>query len=172
MSTKGKLTYVKGDVTEPQRNDPAEVIVLPHVCNNIDGWGRGVVVAISNKWPEPEREYRDYMNSSTTQASASRGLGETIRVEVADNIVVMNMIAQNGVRGKDNPIPLRYPALVKTMEYVALDIIRMKGQGKQVSIACPKFGAGLAGGDWRVIEALIRQCWCDYGIDVTVYEFE
>jgi hypothetical protein len=31
-------------------------------------------------------------------------------------------------------------------------------------------GAGLAGGDWSVIEKMIQEELCDWGIPVTVYD--
>lgn len=38
----------------------------------------------------------------------------------------------------------------------------------QLSIAIPKIGAGLAGGDWKIIESILEEVF-DY-CDVTVYE--
>ena len=29
-----------------------------HVCNDVGGWGKGFVVAISQRWPQPEAQYR------------------------------------------------------------------------------------------------------------------
>src|SRR4029077_8760714 len=28
------------------------------VCNDAGGWGKGFVIAVSRRWPEPERRYR------------------------------------------------------------------------------------------------------------------
>jgi hypothetical protein len=37
-------------------------------------------------------------------------------------------------------------------------------------IHAPKFGAGLACGNWDFIEELINECWIGRGIPVTIYE--
>jgi len=39
--SKGKLTNVVGDVTNPQRVEPKEIVFLPHVCNDLGGWVEG-----------------------------------------------------------------------------------------------------------------------------------
>ena len=39
-------------------------------------------------------------------------------------------------------------------------------------IHCPRFGAGLAGGQWPFIESLILEQWCDHGIEVFVYDYD
>ncbi len=49
------IVYVVGDATRPS-GDGARIIV--HVCNDVGGWGKGFVLAVSRRWPEPEREYR------------------------------------------------------------------------------------------------------------------
>jgi hypothetical protein len=50
-----RLRIVTGDATEPEAEGNK---ILAHVCNDVGGWGKGFVLAISRRWPEPEREYR------------------------------------------------------------------------------------------------------------------
>ena len=51
------LQIVQGDATSP----PGEgVKIIAHVCNDVGGWGKGFVVAVSKRWPDPEREYRSW----------------------------------------------------------------------------------------------------------------
>ncbi|MFJ6385555.1 hypothetical protein ACIQI7_36810, partial [Kitasatospora sp. NPDC092039] len=51
----GEITYVRGDATTPQGKG---VKVIAHVCNDLGGWGKGFVLALSRRWPEPEAAYR------------------------------------------------------------------------------------------------------------------
>ena len=51
------IRYIKGDATCPQA---AGVKVIAHVCNDRGGWGRGFVLALSKRWEEPERAYREW----------------------------------------------------------------------------------------------------------------
>jgi len=155
----GSLTYVRGDATQPAGSGPR---LIPHVCNNIGGWGSGFVVAISRRWSMPEESYRWWHRAG----GATLGWVQPVMVE--PDIWVVNMIGQEGVgRAPDGTPPIRYDALRTCLGKVGR-IARIKG----ASIHCPKFGAGLAGGDWRVIEQLIREELVDEGLDVTVYEFD
>ncbi|MFJ5832567.1 hypothetical protein [Streptomyces sp. NPDC093089] len=45
------ITYVRGDATAPHGKG---VKIVAHVCNDLGGWGKGFVVAVSRRWPEPE----------------------------------------------------------------------------------------------------------------------
>ncbi len=47
------IKYITGDATNPEA-DGLRIIV--HVCNDIGGWGRGFVLALSNKWEVPEHD--------------------------------------------------------------------------------------------------------------------
>ncbi|MGA3490465.1 hypothetical protein ACK8GG_20940, partial [Micromonosporaceae bacterium DT55] len=49
------LKTIKGDATSPQAKGRK---VIAHICNDLGGWGKGFVLAISRRWPEPERDYR------------------------------------------------------------------------------------------------------------------
>ena len=50
-----EITFVRGDATTPSGKGPK---IIAHVCNDIGGWGKGFVLALSRRWPEPERAYR------------------------------------------------------------------------------------------------------------------
>lgn len=167
----GTYTVVKGDATAPDVAGD-NVAIIAHVCNDIGAWGAGFVLALSKKWGMPEIEYKHMSKVAKDhreKGSSVPFLGTVQVVPVETNIAVANMVAQRGIGGEK---PLQYGALVDCMRTLALKIKDRYTDNDKVSIHCPKFGAGLAGGDWNVIEALIKECWCDYGIDVTVYEFE
>jgi len=44
------IAYVMGDATAPKADGPK---IIVHVCNDVGAWGRGFVVALSRRWPEP-----------------------------------------------------------------------------------------------------------------------
>lgn len=46
------LRIIAGDATVPQAKGPK---LIAHVCNDRGGWGKGFVLAVSARWPEPER---------------------------------------------------------------------------------------------------------------------
>jgi hypothetical protein len=51
----GALDVAPGDATAPQGTGPK---VIAHVCDDMGGWGKGFVVALSKRWPEPEAAYQ------------------------------------------------------------------------------------------------------------------
>jgi hypothetical protein len=79
------------------------------------------------------------------------------------------MFAQDGVGfNKNRPHPLSYDALELCMINVATIIVTKNIK----QIIAPRFGSGLAGADWRIIEAMINIYWIDKGIDVTIFSLE
>jgi len=55
-----QITYLKGDAAAPIGGDTR---IIAHVCNDIGGWGRGFVLALSKRWPEPEKNFRNWFAS-------------------------------------------------------------------------------------------------------------
>jgi len=143
-----KITYLKGDATEPI-HDKA---VICHVCNDIGGWGRGFVLALSKKWPEPEREYRKWFKDPSLFEDAPFGLGQTLFVPVKDSqqIIVANMVAQRDTVSINDVPPIRYDALENCLKDVFAVCKKLDW-----TLHAPMFGAGLAGGKWERIEEII-----------------
>lgn len=153
------ILYKKGDATMPCA-DGNKVIV--HVCNDIGGWGKGFVMAISSRWTEPERQYRQWYRSGENFA-----LGEIQLVPVENEIWVANMIGQRNVNKDENGnYPVRYEAIELALEKVAAF-----AQQKKASVHMPRIGCGLAGGKWDKMEPIIIQALCEKDIAVTVYDF-
>jgi len=169
--TKGTYSVIPGDATKPQRDDENEIVVIPHVCNNIRGWGKGFVLALDKISPEPKKIYQQHLEQFRDPRNS---LGEVCTATIDEKTYVANMIAQNGVVGPDNKRPLKYWALVKCMQTVLGDVGgRIQGiHEKPFAIHCPKFGSALAKGNWTFIEELIEELWIDKGFDVTVYEYK
>jgi len=156
-----KLSYVEGDATNPQSNDDKHM-VIPHVVNDEGKWGSGFVVALSNEWSEPEAVYRRDAKNNELR------LGRINGVRVESNITVINMCAQHKVGIERSRPPIRYGFLSKCMSQVAA-FCRADTQS-WASIHAPRFGSGLAGGNWDVIEQMILEHWVDNDIDVTIYD--
>ncbi len=153
------IQYVQGDATRPAA---AGNKIIVHVCNDVGGWGKGFVVAISNRWPEPEKQYREWFRSQENFA-----LGEVQLVPVAADTWVANLIGQRDLK-KDkagNP-PIRYEAVAAGLRKVG-----RFAQEKGASVHMPRIGCGLAGGTWEEIEPLIQTHLADRGVAVTVYDF-
>ena len=166
-----KIKIVKGDATNPVI-ERGPIAVIPHVCNINGGWGKGFVLALSKKWKKPEQQYRKW---SEYGEENNFKLGEIDPIFVEKEIVVVNMLAQDGFLSEENPVPINYTALVHCMESL-VDWIGKFQQFYQFhpkcSIHAPFFGCGLAGGNKEVILKLIDEIWIRAGIPVTMYEWE
>jgi len=154
-----ELSFLAGDATAPAVDGNR---VIAHICNDAGGWGKGFVVAISKRWPEPEREYRRWFRERDDFA-----LGAVQLVSVSPSTWVANMVAQHGTRpSKDGP-PIRYDAVESCLEKLA-----PKALALGASVHMPRIGCGLAGGTWDRIEPLIRGALCAREVAVWVYDFE
>ncbi|MEU3997870.1 macro domain-containing protein [Streptomyces fungicidicus] len=153
------ITYVRGDATVPSVKG---VKIVAHVCNDIGGWGRGFVLAVSRRWPEPERAYRTWHRE---RASNDFALGALQLVRVERYVWVANMIGQRGVRTGSKGVPVRYEAIG-----TALGLLAGRATELNASVHMPRIGCGLAGGTWSRVEPLITERLVRRGVPVTVYD--
>lgn len=155
------LRHVTGDATAPQGEGPK---VIVHVCNDIGGWGRGFVLALSKRWATPEERFRRW-HKDGRDGDVPFELGRVQFVEVEQGLWVANLIGQQGILAVDGVPPVRYEAIRDGLAEVARFATR---QGAGVHM--PRIGAGLAGGNWGTIAAIVQSQLCDHGVAVTVYD--
>jgi O-acetyl-ADP-ribose deacetylase (regulator of RNase III) len=153
------IHYLRGDATSPQAKGNK---IIAHVCNTVGGWGKGFVLAISRKWPEPERAYREWYHN---RASNDFGLGAVQFVQVEQSIWVANMVGQKGVKAGSHGPPIRYDALE-----ACLQTLGDMAYEKSASIHMPRIGCGLAGGKWEYVEPLIEKALSSRYLEVYVYD--
>jgi O-acetyl-ADP-ribose deacetylase (regulator of RNase III) len=153
------VRYRRGDATAP---DGGENRIIAHVCNDIGAWGRGFVLALSRRGPEPEAAYKAWYRD---RAGNDFALGAVQLVPVQPRLWVANMVGQHGIRRSGGQPPIRYEAVDEALGTLAEHALRL-----DASVHMPRIGAGLAGGDWTRIESLIADRLCVRGVDVTVYD--
>jgi hypothetical protein len=151
-----------------QADNNGATVIVPHVCNNIDLFGAGFAAQVSEYYPEVKANYhvlgKNFLKNNP-------GHSQIIKVyenqKYRHKLYFANMIAQNGVRGGSNLRPLNYAALVKSMVQIS-SFIRMNtgflNKNENVEIHAPKFGSGLAGGNWNFISDLIEDIWGNYNV--------
>ncbi|MFV2117832.1 macro domain-containing protein [Streptomyces sp. Act-28] len=155
------IRYVKGDATAPMGKG---VKIIAHVCNDLGGWGKGFVVALSRRWPEPEASYRRWHRE---RAGNDFGLGAVQHVRVGPYLWVANMVEQRGMRTGSKGAPVRYEAID-----TALDALAGRAAELGASVHMPRIGCGLAGGRWSRVEPLIADRLVARDIPVTVYDHD
>ena len=108
-----EIRYLRGDATSPQAKG---VKIIAHVSNDLGGWGKGFVLAISRRWSEPESQYRAWHRE---RAHNDFGLGATQFVQCEEYIWVANMIGQHGLKKGSKGPPVRYEAIKQCLAAVA-----------------------------------------------------
>lgn len=134
------IEYRKGNVF--QHNEPG-LKILPHICNDLGGWGAGFVTHLSKKWFAPEIAYRAWFHQDDFQ------LGNIQVVPTEPDWIVVNMIAQHAYSLPEHPA-IRYEALEQCLNKVHRLHHAVGG-----TIVTIKFGTGLAGGSWEKIEPML-----------------
>lgn len=155
-----EIHYLTGDATLPNVPGPK---ILVHVCNDIGKWGKGFVLAISRRWPEPEATFKRCFKAGECSA-----LGDVQFVQVAGDLTVANLIGQHKIATPKTPgyVPVRYPAIEQGLATVAERAVL---QG--ASVHMPRIGCGLAGGKWEMIEPLLQKTLLAQRVAVYVYDF-
>lgn len=153
------IQYTKGDATAPQSEDNK---IIVHICNDIGGWGKGFVMAISKRWKKPENQYREWFKSKD-----GFELGKVQFVQVEEDLWVANLIGQHKINKDENGnAPIRYDALEDGLKEVSLF-----AKENNASIHMPRIGCGLAGGKWEMIEPIILKTLSNNDVEVVVYDF-
>lgn len=153
------IEYIKGDATSPQGSENK---IIVHVCNDIGGWGKGFVMAISKRWKKPETQYREWFKSKKEFE-----LGKVQLVQVEEDLWVANLIGQHKINKDENgEAPIRYNAIEEGLKTVS-----EFAKTNNASVHMPRIGCGLAGGKWEMIEPIILKTLSNKNVEVVVYDF-
>ena len=148
-----KIKYVKGDVTA------AEETIIAHGCNAQGVMGSGVAAIIRKKYPQVFPTYKAAHNSFGLH------LGTVLFVE-SEGKVIANAITQQ-LYGTDKR-HADYEAIANAMAKLNAGAVKRSKD----AVAMPLIGAGLAGGDWNVISAIIESEFKDVTPVVYVFDAE
>ena len=143
-----EILYRRGDATKPCAEGTK---IIAHVCNDQGAWGKGFVLAISQRWRQPAEAFkRWFVDGSGFE------LGAVQFVQVEPTLWVANMVAQFGLRPRDGTAPIRYDSLKVCLEKVAAMAKRLGA-----TVHMPRIGCGLAGGEWSLVEATMYGRTCN-----------
>ncbi|WNT48272.1 phosphatase [Salmonella phage SPLA5a] len=154
--------YKVGDLIEAAKS--GEINVFAHGCNCYCTMGSGIAPLIKEAFPKM------YAADLKTEKGDKTKLGSfTWAVMNGGTLAGFNLYSQYGYnRRKQGLRDLDYNALYDSMVAMKKCLqAHTDGSMMDRKIGFPKIGAGLAGGDWNVIEAMIKSVFFD--CDVTVY---
>lgn len=110
--------------------------------------GSGVAKAIRAKWPTVYRDYRHAYNYYE-KTNLQKFMGTVIISIPEQDRVVYNCITQFNY-GRDGAKYVSYDAIDHCMVGIANSLYTTG------PISMPKIGAGLGGGEWSIIESIIK----------------
>lgn len=151
------IEYKDGDLLE----SGAGVIV--HQVNCMGKFASGLAAQIREKWP---LVYHEYTRICDKEYDYPVSLLGSIQLVGIGKGYVANCFGQlsYGRKGQFTD----YKALESALEYV-----REFASTTNMSIAIPyKIGCGLGGGDWAVVEPMIKRVFADYDGTVTIYKIK
>lgn len=122
--------------------------VIVHGCNTQGVMGGGIALQIRQKWP---KVYEGYLQICKANLAAGRDLlGDVLFIPVKqyDNLIIANAFTQKYF-GTDQR-HVNYDAVAKCFEAV-------KKFYPDKPIHFPMIGAGLAGGNWNIIQKIIEE---------------
>lgn len=159
-----KINYVIGDATQPILKPGETGPLIVHCCNNVGKWGAGFTKALDERWDFPRYQYMNMDWDKPGELSFAyvqlpKGTHELNKPFA----VVVNLIGQDGVRGKHNPVPVKY-------KWIEKGLTTLTEEFGDCSIHMPRIGCGLAGGQWSQIEPIINKTLIVAGFPVFVYD--
>ena len=134
---------------------PANVIV--HQANLYHTFGAGIAKQIKQVYPEA------YEADLKTPKGDKAKLGTFSYAKTKDGKFVVNLYSQDGIGGKDRRTS--YDAMVTGFEAIHKKLVR---SDRKWILGIPYgIGAGLANGNWNIIEAIINSIFQES--DLSVY---
>jgi O-acetyl-ADP-ribose deacetylase (regulator of RNase III) len=156
------IRYQKGDLLSVTSG------IIAHGCNCQGVMGSGVAFQIKKKWPEVYKQYKLECDSFTDQQLlGSKGRA----VKVDDDLYVVNLYTQL-VFGADGRKYVSYDAIDKSFKYFLHENAIGNFGNKKHQINIPLIGAGLGGGNWTVIESIIKSRAKEFSTEVIVWEYD
>lgn len=167
-----KYTLIKGDIFYHAKNRAdapinSSHVIIPHVCNNVNAFGAGFAADVADRFPEVKENF--HLLGKNAKLGHTQFIETYIDKTNKNKLILANMIAQNRLVSKNNPRPLNYGSLAICMYNIrnyAYNLAK-NSETNRVEIHAPKFGCGLAGGNWHFIMELINDIWSD--LDVFIY---
>ena len=138
-------------------------VAVVHIVNDsARRWaGQGFALAVREAHPSAYSAYTSW----SAERPWERKLGATHIAYLSGNNYVASLVAQRGYGPSTKP-RIRYGALDMALCEVAK---RLRESGTQ-TVQMPRIGTGQAGGNWAVIEGLIRERLISAGLRVRVFD--
>lgn len=151
-------TTIKGDLVKLAKEGYFNTIV--HGCNCFCTMGAGIAKQIKKEFPKVYEQDKSTVKGDVNKLGDYSECLVGIGTGVSDYIIVINAYTQY-TYWEERPV-----------EYSAIrDVFsKLNTQVNLGKIGIPMIGAGLAGGDWKIIESIINETTPN--LDITLVEYD
>lgn len=153
------IHYIKGDLLK------TDSPIIAHGVNIAGGFGGGVAGQIAKRWWWVKEAYQAWHRLGYWELGAVQDVPDL----ECRGPTILNCATQKHwlPRGKDL---FEYDAWRLVCQRIAGHVAYPSSEGAPpLSVAMPQIGAGLAGGDWPRIRAILEEELADAPFDVRVY---
>ena len=133
------IEHVQGDLLEVEGD-------IAHGCNTLGVMGAGVAKAIKEAHPPLFAQYKGICDAGPPL------LGESYPYLRPSGYFIFNLMTQDSVSADPTVRNVSYDAISESFK----NMFYQMNQHGITEVTIPYIGAGLGGGDWEVIEAIIR----------------
>lgn len=140
-----RMKEIKGNLFD------GEYDILAHCANSYCTFGAGVAKQIKERYPEA------FTADLATKDLGENKLGRYSQAIVNDGkLAIVNIYGQIGIGNDGDPLNrnAQYDLLFDALYTLAIRTAKIR-VGEKVVIGVPRLGCGLAGGSWRIVEAIL-----------------
>ena len=148
------ITYKTGDILIALGQ--GDIDIFGHGCNCRDGFGAGIVTQIAKKYPEVEKRFH-YLHDVNLDILGTSDIVETVTGQHIANLYIQETFGRKGKRY------CSYDAIATSLTELAAFC-----EMENMKCGLPKIGAGLGGGEWKIIESIIDNAFRNS--EVIIYE--
>lgn len=134
------MNYIQGNLIKAIKNHKIDIAI--HNCNCFCTMGKGIALGLKNNFPSV------YSVDCLTKKGDREKLGTYSTCTLANGVHICNGYGQFTYFDKNDM--LYYGAVESYLKKINDDF------DKNLTIGMPKIGAGLAGGNWNIIEEIIQ----------------
>lgn len=162
------IQYYNGSIFDSKAD------ILCHQVNCQGAFGYGIAGQVKKLFPEVEKTYKRITKQwiEKEHGDTSRLLGRVSAQPVEKDgrwFLIGNLYGQNDY-GRNKMVYTDYDALEKAMGEIRNFL---EARDKNETVAFPyKIGCGSAGGDWNIVEDIIKRTFEGYSGEVQIWKYE
>lgn len=130
--------------------------IICHQVNEESVMGGGLALQIAKKYPQVEKEYKDFCNQFKDII-----YGQYQICKIGNRKYIANCFTQRNFITNLEDIKLVFSGLLESCKL------------NNLTIAVPnRYGSGIANGDWNKISKLLEQLSDEFNVDINIYKLE